>query len=295
MSNHRFGMTGFAKTLLGLASAATATDLFLPLYNAPGTNGANWASVQTALASTPALSATIVINVSNGPGTGSATEDWIAGGQALGNLNNVDLVGYVHSTRCTRALADVEADVQAWADWKGQGIAINGIFVDEAPNDGSCVDYMRDLTAFIRDTAGLDVVVYNPGFPATVGALDVYYALGPTFISSLETCFAAATNGEDLCDGAYTVYDQGGYGTTIDSTLRDWVGVENYAKTAILIHGYHDTNGLYTANDETLSGLLSAVVERDIGAAVFTTNHWITPDAEPADIGTVVSLLAAAN
>lgn len=284
----------FAK-ILGLATAAAATDLFLPLYNAPGTNGADWSSVQTALSSTPALSATIVINVDNGPGSGAASADWIAGGQSLASLANVDLIGYVHSVRCTRALADVEADVQAWADWRDQNVAINGIFIDEAPNDGSCVDYMRDLTAYIRDTAGLDVVVYNPGFPATIGALDAYYALNPTFISSLETCFATTTNGQDLCDGPYTVYDQGGYGTTIDSTLRDWVGVENYAKTAILIHGYHDTNGLYTANDETLTGLLGAVVERDIGAAVFTTNHWITPSAEPADIGTVVSLLAAAN
>ncbi|KAK7745650.1 hypothetical protein SLS62_009691 [Diatrype stigma] len=285
----------FAK-VVGLASAVAATGLFLPLYNAPGTNGAGWTSVQAALASSPNVSATIVINVANGPGTGGPTADWIAGGQALAALPNVDLIGYVHSVRCTRALAEVEADVQAWADWKGQGVGISGIFVDEAPNDGSCAeDYMALLTAFVRQTAGLDVVVYNPGFPATPRALDAYYALQPTFIAALETCFATATNGQDLCDGAYTVYDQGGYGTTIDSTLRDWVGEENYARTAVLVHGFHDSNGLYAADDATLSGLLGAVVERNIGAAVFTTNHWITPDAEPADIGTVVAALAAAN
>jgi hypothetical protein len=202
----------------------------------------------------------------------------------------------VHSSLCTRALDEVQADIQAWANWKAdQGINIAGIFIDEAPNDGSCVDYMSTLTTFIRETAGLSVVVYNPGFPADVHALDAYYALDPTFISSLETCFATTSNGEDLCDGSYTVYDQGGCGTTIDSTLQQWVGVENYEKTAILIHGFHDTNGKYAANAETLTAELEAVVQKGIGAAIFTTNHWTTPSASPADIGTMVSSLDAAN
>ncbi|RYO75171.1 hypothetical protein DL764_010565 [Monosporascus ibericus] len=293
MMSRRLGME-IAK-LLSLASAVAATDLFLPLYNAPGTNGAAWASVREALVQHPDVSATIVINVNNGPGNGPPTADWIAGGQALGSLPNVNLIGYVHSVRCQRPVEEVQADVTAWADWRLQDVSINGIFVDEAPNDGNCTSYMSGLTAHIRDVADLDVVVYNPGFPATPFALEPYYDLDPTYISALETCFATETNGRDLCDGPYTVYDQGGYGTTIDSTLRDWVGVQNYQRTAILIHGYHDTNGLYTANDETLSGLLRAVVDRGIGAAVFTTNHWITPDAEPADIGTMVSLLSLAN
>ncbi|RYP65693.1 hypothetical protein DL771_008192 [Monosporascus sp. 5C6A] len=281
--------------LFGLASAVAATDLLLPLYNAPGTNGAAWASVREALVQHPDVNATIVVNVNNGPGAGPPTADWIAGGQALGSLPNVNLIGYVHSSRCQRRVEEMQAEVTAWANWRPQGVSINGIFIDEAPYNGNCTDYMRDLTAHIREVADLDVVVYNPGFPATPLALQPYYDVNPTYVSALETCFATMTNGNDQCDEPYTKYDQGGYGTTIDSTLRDWVGVQNYRRTAILIHGYHDTNGLYTANDETLSGLLRAVVDRGIGAAVFTTNQWTTPDAEPADIGTMVALLSLAN
>lgn len=282
-----------------LAVAASATEILLPLYNAPGVGGADWASVQQVLASTPDLSANIVININSGPGTStdnSDASDWVAGGKSLADLPNVTVLGYVHCTRCERSLEEVQNDVALWGQWRDdQGLPVNGIFVDEAPSDGSCVEYMTSLTQYIRQTMGLEAVVYNPGFPSEPGSLDSYYALNPTFISSLETCWAVESNGEDLCDGEYTVYDQGGYGTTIDSTLKDWVGTEQYAKTAILIHGFHDDNGLYPANSETLLSALEAVVERGIGAAVFTTNHWLTPDAPAADIQTMAVALDTAN
>ncbi|KAI0134696.1 Spherulation-specific family 4-domain-containing protein [Xylariales sp. AK1849] len=287
----------------GLSATAAATDLLLPLYNAPGTSGSAWAPVQSALAAHPDLQANIVINVNSGPGNPFSTSegaDWVAGGQALGGLPNVALLGYVPVDRTNRALADAEADAATWASWiSEQGVPISGIFVDEAPNSDcdTCVTYMQELTTYVRETAALPVVVYNPGFPATVHALGKYYALGPNYVAALETCFAEASNGDDLCTpaGSYEIYDHNGYGTTIDSTLLDWVGTEYYGKMAVLIHGFHDTNGLYNATDDVLSNELLAIVERGIGAAVFTTNHWITPDKLPADIGTVAGLLDAAN
>lgn len=284
--------------LLLLAAAAVATDLLLPLYSHPGVNGAAWSSVQQALRGTPNLDATVIINVEHGPGapfTPADRNNWIAGGRGLGDLPNVSLVGYVHVSRCRRALDQVKADVTSWASWRrNHRINVDGIFVDEAPNDGSCLDYMTQLTNHIRRTAGLPVVVLNPGFPATPRALDTYYKnLRPNLISALETCFSATSNGEDLCTGAYTIYDEHGYGTTIDNTLQPWVGVENYASTAILVHGFHGTNGRYQANRETLSRAMGAMADRNIGAAVFATNHWITPDAGPADIGTVAGVMAS--
>ena len=284
-------------TVVASAYGITATQLLLPLYNAPGTGGSAWSSVHDALAANPNITATIVINVSNGPGTpSSVTSDWITGGKALASLPNVNLIGYVHSTLCDRPEAEVTADIASWATWPTQyGVGIKGIFIDETPNNGSCIEYMRSLTTYIRETAQLPVVVYNPGFPATPHALDALYALGPDLISSLETCFTNATNGMDLCNGTYTVYDQGGFGTTIDSTLRSWVGTENYGRTAVLVHGFHGTNGNFDATLDTLLEMLRAMVTRGIGAAVVTTNHWITPDAEPASIGNMVAALAAAN
>ena len=282
-----------------LAGTASATRLLLPLYNDPGTDGQSWSSVQSALSEKSDVEGTIVINVDNGPGdpfSSPAGDNWKAGAGGLGELPNVSLIGYVHVTRCNRPLEEVKEDVTEWASWNTeQGINIDGIFVDEAPNESGCEEYLEELTSHIRYTAGLSTVVYNAGFPATPHALDAYYDLEPTFISALETCFATESNGEDLCDGTYTVYDAEGYGTTIDSTLREWVGVENYDRTAILVHGFHSTNGLLEANDETLLGLLEAVAGRKVGAAVFTTNHWVTPDEATADIGTMVELLGEAN
>lgn len=155
---------------------------------------------------------------------------------------------------------------------------------------------VRDLTTYIRG-AGLDVVVYNPGFPATVHALDGYFALQPDLVVALETCFATTTNGVDLCTpaGSWEVYDRLGYGTTIDNTLAAWVGTQYYGQTAVLVHGFHDTNGLYDATADVLRSEIEAIVSRGIGAAIITTNHWITPDAAPADISTVVADLDAAN
>jgi hypothetical protein len=274
-----------------------ATDLLLPLYSHPGVNGAAWSSVQQALGSNSGLDATVVINVDHGPGAPFSTADrdhWIAGGRGLGDLPNVSLIGYVYISRCRRPLDQAKADVTSWASWKrNQRINIDGIFIDEAPNDGSCLDYLTQLTSHIRRTTGLPVVVLNPGFPATPRALDTYYDnIRPTFISALETCFSTTSNGQDLCTGAYTVYDQQGYGTTIDTTLQAWVGRKHYASTAILVHGFHGSNGRYQANRQTLVGAMEAIADRDIGAAVFSTNHWITPDVTPGDIGTVASVMA---
>jgi hypothetical protein len=284
-------------------SFAAATELLLPLYNEPGTGGSAWAPVRTALAAHPKVSAMVIINVNNGPGSPFGTSqgaDWIKAGKALGGLPNVSLLGYVPVNLTRRALKDAEQDVATWASWVSrQGIPIDGIFVDEAPAtvNASAVAYMKSLTAYIRKNAGLDIVVYNAGFPATVNALDKYFDLDPDYIVGLETCFAKTSNGKDLCTpaGSYTVYDVNGYGATIKDTLVQWVGTKHFDSTAVLVHGFHGTNGLYQANNATLSKELQAVVQKGIGAVVFTTNHWLTPAEGPADIGTVVSFLDAAN
>jgi hypothetical protein len=294
-------------TLLLLAATAAATNLLLPLYNRPGPAASQWSGVLTALSSTPRLPATVIINVDHGPGTvfdpnGTTlwrqADDWRAGTKALGALPHVSVVGYVHISRCQRNIEQVKADINTWARWRdAHGIAISGIFVDEAPNDGTaCPCYLASVNRHIRQVARLNTVVWNPGFPAHPGSLQPYYdLLEPTLVTALETCWTQTSNGEDLCDGAYTVYDAAGYGTTVDATLRDWVGEENYPNTAILIHGFHGSNGLYEADSESLLGAIQAVVARDIGAAAFTTNHWITPDAAPADIVTFATVLDEAH
>jgi hypothetical protein len=285
-----------------ITSVAAATQLLLPLYNEPGTGGSAWEPVRAALVAHPNVNAMVIINVNSGPGSPFGTDqgaDWITAGQALGGLPNVSLLGYVPVGLATRPLKDAEKDVATWASWVSQqDVPIDGIFVDEAPAsvNTTAVAYMKSLTTYIHKK-GLGIVVYNAGFPATVNSLDKYFDLNPDYIVGLETCFATKSNGDDLCtpEGSYTVYDANGYGATIKDTLVQWVGTGHFGSTAVLVHGFHDTNGLYQADNATLSQELKAVVQSGVGAVVFTTNHWLTPAQGPADIGTVVSLLDAAN
>jgi hypothetical protein len=299
------------------ATAATATDLLLPLYQFPANNGGAWDPVVTALTANPTLNAKIIINPNNGPGgpsQGLEDPQYVAGSQALAALPNVQLIGYVHTstdfglTRCNRPWAEITADIRKWSTWVDAGIAIRGIFVDEAPNNDAndCVAYMQNLTTLIRDDPALQfgaqpVVVFNPG---GTGDLQVYYDMQPDLIVALETCFTVPEHGEadydDGCPavGVYERYDHGGVGSSIDTVLFPSVGEVNAARTAVLVHGFHHFNGPeanLTATEAVLEQLIQGVVDRGIGATFFNTAGYHSFSDGPATIGKVADVLNAAN
>jgi hypothetical protein len=303
--------------LSALAATATATELLLPLYQYPANNGGAWAPVESALAANPSLTAKIVINPNNGPSgpnQGLADPQYVAGGKALSAYANAQLLGYVHTstnggaTRCNRNWTDVVADIRTWSTWVDAGIAIRGIFIDEAPvnNNNDCVNYMQNLTNFVRSTnQGLKfgakpLLVFNPG---GTGALASYYAMQPDLIIALETCFtvpARAGGDYDQCPtaGGYEVYDHNGVGSSIDNVMFPSVGTANAAHTAVLVHGFHDFNGPsanLSATSAVLQQLVNAVVQRGIGATFFNTAGYHAFTDGPASIGAVASLLTAAN
>jgi hypothetical protein len=300
------------------ATAATATDLLLPLYQFPANNGGAWDPVVAALTANPALNAKIIINPNNGPGgpnQGLEDPQYVAGSQALAALPNVQLIGYVHTstdfglTRCNRPWGEITADIRKWSTWVDAGVAIGGIFIDEAPNSAAndCVAYMQNLTTLIRDDPALrfgarPVVVFNPG---GTGALQVYYDMQPDLIVALETCFTVPEQAErvaydDQCPetGGYERYDHGGVGSTIDTVLFPNVGAANAAGTAVLVHGFHHFNGPeanLTATEAVLGQLIQGVVNREIGATFFNTAGYHTFTDGPASIGKVADVLNAAN
>ena len=307
-------MKSFLLTLA--ATVASATDLLLPLYQYPANNGAAWSPITEALTLNKALTAKIIINPNNGPGSGPKEgindPQYVAGAKALTALPNAQLIGYVHTsldggaTRCTVPYADITAAVKTWTSWVSAGIAIRGIFVDEAPNDdtnSACVKYMSDLTAFIRAQTAFGtkpIVVFNPG---GTGSLQGYYDLQPDLIVAMETCFVVPERaGEDYdqCPkaGGYERYDHAGVGSSIDTVLLPNVGKTNAPRTAVLVHGFHDYNGAaanLSATAEVLQQLVGAVVKKDIGATFFNTAGYHTFSDGPASIGAVAGLLKAAN
>lgn len=302
--------------LTTLAAAATATDLLLPLYQFPANNGGAWSPIEDALTANPSLTAKIIINPHNGPGgPGEGIDDpqYAAGTKALAAHPNAQLIGYVHTstdlgaTRCNVPWADITAAVRQWSTWVDRGVVIRGIFVDEAPvgTANDCVAYMRNLTNFIRTDPGLrfgarPVVVFNPG---GTGQLQAYYDLQPDLIVALETCFTVperAGGDYDQCptSGGYERYDHDGVGSSIDNVLFPSVGRANAARTAVLVHGFHDFNGPaanLSATEGVLDQLVRGVVQRGIGATFFNTAGYHTFTDGPASIGTVAQVLRTAN
>ncbi len=101
-------------------AAALAQAIAIPMYMDP--SAADWAE-ETAAASTVSL---LVANPNSGPGASAdaAYTQAIATAHTAGQT----IVGYVHTSYGARAIADVEADIDAWYSFYP---AIDGIFSDE--------------------------------------------------------------------------------------------------------------------------------------------------------------------
>ena len=289
-----------------------ATDLLLPLYQYPASSGAVWSPITDALAANPSLTAKIIINPNNGPGTGIDDPQYVAGTQLLAAHANAQLIGYVHTstdggaTRCSVPWESVAADIRTWSSWVDKGVPITGIFIDEAPanSNNDCVAYMRNLTDFIRTDAALKfakrLVVFNPG---GTGALQPYYDMKPDLIVALETCFTVPEKAQvlyDQCDPqfVYERYDHDGVGSSIDNVVFPNIGQGNAGATAVLVHGFHDFNGAsanFSATEAVLSEMIQGVVARGIAATFFNTAGYHEFEDGPASIGAVARLLSAAN
>lgn len=135
---------------------------------------------------------------------------------------------------------------------------------------------MQSLTDLIRTDSAIlfpqRQVLFNPGI---IGTLQPYYDMSPNLICAMETCFVvdslSGRSLEECFPGG--IYDSRGYyGSFIDAVLRDNVTEAKYPRTAVLVHGVHDTNvGLsnYQASEEVLRGMIRALVQRGIGATFF--------------------------
>lgn len=92
----------------------------------------------SSLEANPNLSFIVIINPSNGPGEAGwwPNVDYIREIARLGSYPNVRIVGYVHSTYCSRPIEGVLQDIQTYADRSLEDgkCQVQGIFVDETPN-----------------------------------------------------------------------------------------------------------------------------------------------------------------
>jgi len=127
--------------------------VLVPLYVDPGTA---WDELITAAATGVPIIA--IINPNNGPDKtpGSAYTTYMQKFKDAG----ITMVGYVHTSFASRAVADVIADIDTYASaYPG----LSGIFVDECATAASDVSYYQQLYTHINGIEGYVHDILNPG------------------------------------------------------------------------------------------------------------------------------------
>lgn len=137
--------------------SAAAPRLLVPAYFEPEGSPNPW---QTMCAEMP-LGSTAIANPYNGPGSAAQSDysEAIANCQADGQK----VIGYVETGYGARNLSEVEAQIADWYAWYP---ALNGIFLDEMPEEPDEA-YYSALESYVHERGG--IVVGNPGETASNG------------------------------------------------------------------------------------------------------------------------------
>jgi hypothetical protein len=147
----------------------------IPMYMDP--SAPDWAQAESAA---PTVSL-LIANPNSGPGASVSTAYTQA--IAAAHAHGQSIIGYVHTTYGTRAIADVETDVDNWYKFYP---AIDGIFVDEAANDATHVtSYYAPLYNYVKGKSGAHLVVLNPGLPPDetyMTACDIVMSFEDTYV-----------------------------------------------------------------------------------------------------------------
>lgn len=167
-----FGVTLGALVMIGCTTPPEPTPwqqtsppsgLIIPLYVYPDRSAgaeAAWRLVAETAERHPELQFLVVVNPSNGPGSGRDTNYQRA--LRLLSHSGVILLGYVAVSYGDRPAADLRRDFRRWRRLY-PGVA--GLFIDETPVQAEAEPYLRALVAAGR-SSGFGPIVANPGIPA---------------------------------------------------------------------------------------------------------------------------------
>ncbi|PYH84579.1 hypothetical protein BO82DRAFT_351788 [Aspergillus uvarum CBS 121591] len=170
-----------ASSAAAAAISSLKAQVIIPFYVYP--DPGKWTPLLDLVASFPDVHFTVIINPSSGPGTSTLPDAaFLTAVPSLTANSNVLAIGYVPTQKGTRAIADVEKDINTYANWPSasgnSSFAVHGIFLDEAPNAYSAdlVSYYTTLSNLIKSKDGLgpeNYVVTNPGTPPDNAYLDL--------------------------------------------------------------------------------------------------------------------------
>lgn len=148
------------------------STVIVPLYMYP-LDETTWEPLHKSIDNNPDLHFLIVINPNSGPGEPPAPDANYSRELPLFNAKeNVTTVGYVRMQYCKRSVEEVFDDVVVYGGWskdhESNGIYVEGIFLDEAPNEFShdVGKYLNVVSEKIKNTPGIlgeKLIIHNPG------------------------------------------------------------------------------------------------------------------------------------
>lgn len=260
-------------SLVTVASKTSATNLILPLYVYP-TAGA-WDYIYKVIGENPELDFDVILNVEDGPGSRDPgyNDEWRNATSILKSYTNVQTWGYVHAAYNSSFLGEVAVNISYWARWHlhDQAIALDGIFIDEVPNNPEPdkaeddIYYMTTAVTYaerIWTSYGLEgpKIALNPG---TGPVHPEYYDLADTVVVFEEfpwayddTVLEESFPSDQGQKSSFIMHDVSLTGYN-DSTVGDWLSAwtQSGLRSAFITNaGY----GAYSADDEgpaTLSAI----------------------------------------
>ncbi|KAK6501034.1 hypothetical protein TWF506_003789 [Arthrobotrys conoides] len=144
--------TVITTTTAASSSSTSLTSILIPLYIYPTPKA--WDSLYHVITAYPTQPFTIIVNPDSGPGsTRFPDESYTEGILKLKKFKNVRLIGYVHVSYTSRKVQDVWKDIDKYVGWdayKKGAISLDGIFVDEAPEDVGTGDVKLKYMQMVR-------------------------------------------------------------------------------------------------------------------------------------------------
>jgi hypothetical protein len=162
-----------------LCSSTHALELLVPAYGHPccGAGQEMWTRMtEWTRGNGPHLN--VILNPNSGPGAAQIDAAYVGSAGQAGPLLELrragaTVVGYVHTQYGQRPWELVKAEIDRYFDesyWRGAGIQVDGVFVDEMSNDLARVPYYQQLHDHVRTKALATKIIGNPGLRATINS-----------------------------------------------------------------------------------------------------------------------------
>jgi len=248
--------------------SCTPVEILVPAYANPccGDGPAMWSGLTTA-ASLGRPHINVILNPASGPGTGPEIDPNYVNTGPVGPLLDVratgaSIYGYVSTSFATRPIADAKADIDLYytaSYWRGAGVQVDGIFLDEMSSDLPNVGYYQQLRDYVHAKDAGALVIANPGQPATQDT-----SSGASGFTVMDYATAA-----DVLV-TYEGTDEGYLGSYANPVWADALPASHFAH---LFHGVADETAMET--------VISLMQFRKVGMVYFTDdvlapNPWDT-------------------